>query len=53
MERVKYHPRNTILQSVQFILFQLYLALVSLPHPMLQSPVHLMFALLIVFSTTG
>lgn len=32
-----------------WILFQLYLALVSPLHPMLQSPVHLMFALLIVF----
>ena len=32
-----------------WILFQLYLALVSPLHPMLQSPVHLMYALLIVF----
>lgn len=32
-----------------WILFQLYLALVSPLHPMLQSPVHLMFALLIVY----
>lgn len=51
MERVKIPPKKMayIAIGTVWILFQLYLALVSPLHPMLQSPVHLMFALLIVF----
>ena len=51
MERVKIPPKKMayIAVGTVWILFQLYLALVSPLHPMLQSPVHLMFALLIVF----
>ena len=47
MERVKIPPKKMayIAIGTVWILFQLYLAL----HPMLQSPVHLMYALLIVF----
>ena len=51
MERVKIPPKKMayIAIGTVWILFQLYLALVSPLHPMLQSPVHLMFALLIVY----
>lgn len=51
MERVKIPPKKMayIAIGTVWILFQLYLALVSPLHPMLQSPVHLMYALLIVF----
>lgn len=51
MERIKTPPKRMayIAIGTAWILFQLYLALVSPLHPMLQSPVHLMFALLIVF----
>ena len=51
MERVKIPPKKMayIAFGSVWILFQLYLALVSPLHPMLQSPVHLMYALLIVF----
>ena len=51
MERVKIPPKKMayIAIGTVWILFQLYLALVSPLHPMLQSQVHLMFALLIVF----
>lgn len=51
MEKVKIPPKRMayIAIGTVWILFQLYLALVSPLHPMLQSPVHLMFALLIVF----
>ncbi|MCS7233783.1 MAG: TRAP transporter fused permease subunit [Synergistetes bacterium] len=38
-----------ILISVSWILFQLYIALVKPLHPMLQNPIHLLFALLLVF----
>ena len=51
MERVKIPPKKRAYMAIGtvWILFQLYLALVSPLHPMLQSPVHLMYALLIVF----
>ena len=51
MEKVKVPPKKMayIAIGTAWILFQLYLALVSPLHPMLQSPVHLMFALFIVF----
>lgn len=38
-----------ILVSVAWISFQLYMALVKPLHPMLQNPIHLLFALLLVF----
>lgn len=51
MEKIKQSPKKMVYIAVGtvWILFQLYLALVSPLHPMLQSPLHLLFALLIVF----
>ena len=51
METKKISPKQIayIAVGTVWILFQLYLALVSPLHPMLQSPVHLMFALIIVY----
>ena len=50
METKKLSPKQIayIAVGTVWILFQLYLALVSPLHPMLQSTVHLMFALIIV-----
>lgn len=39
----------TVAVTIAWVLFQLYIAIVMPLHPMLQSPVHLLFALLIVF----
>lgn len=51
MDKIKITPKfaaNVGVAAV-WILFQLYLAIVAPLHPMLQSPIHLLFALLIVF----
>lgn len=48
---LKFSPRfiTTVIVSIVWILFQLYLAVVAPLHPMLQGPLHLLFALLIVY----
>lgn len=50
-DKKAYSPRLVVSAAIGtvWILFQLYLAVVSPLHPMLQSPLHLCFALLIVF----
>lgn len=49
--KMKYKSKflASVAVSIAWIIFQLYIAIVSPLHPMLQSPVHLLFALLIVF----
>lgn len=51
MDAKKISPKTMayIAVGAAWIVFQLYLALVAPLHPMLQSPVHLMFALAVVF----
>lgn len=50
-EQTKTTPRQIMIITISavWLAFQLYLAIVSPLHPMLQSPLHLLFALLIVF----
>ena len=51
MERKKIRPKfaANVLVAAIWICFQLYLAIVAPLHPMLQSPLHLLFALLVVY----
>lgn len=51
MDRIKITPKAAanITVSAVWIVFQLYLAIVAPLHPMIQSPLHLIFALTIVF----
>lgn len=48
-KKLSYKSIISIAATVIWCIFQLYIAIVSPLHPMLQSPIHLLFALLIVF----